>query len=173
MVEATTARTLLHDAPPQPLELALAARTARRRIVEAAGATTAVFEYPASVPDAPTFVLVHGFRGTHHGLLPVVAAMPEARFLAPDLPGFGESSPLPGGHSLDGYATWLRELLAAEDAGAAAIVLGHSFGSLIVARAAAAAGAAGELPAAAGAPPGRRPAMPRVRAGSAAARSCS
>lgn len=123
-----------------PLERALADRPVRVRSRSLAGSSTVVRGYPGAAADAPTIVLVHGFRGTHHGLLPVVAAMPEARFIAPDLPGFGESAPLPGRHSLDGYAAWLRELLDAEDAGAEAIVLGHSFGSLVVARDAAALG---------------------------------
>lgn len=97
------------------------------------GARTAIWEYGAN--DAPeTIVLVHGFRGTHHGLLSLVAAMPEVRFIAPDLPGFGESAVFAVEHSLDAYATWLRELLDALDPDARAVVLGHSFGSLVVAR---------------------------------------
>lgn len=104
---------------------------------------------------AVTIVLVHGFRGTHHGLLPVVAQFapgalpaesgdvpaasgdPDARgvrFIAPDLPGFGASSPLPTAHTLDAYAAWLEALLARVDPGGEAVVLGHSFGSLIVSR---------------------------------------
>lgn len=116
-----------------PLELALRGIpvTSRRRVI--AGAETAIWEYGPNDADT-TVVLVHGFRGTHHGLLSLVGAMPEVRFLAPDLPGFGESAPLPRRHDLDGYADWLAQLVAAEDAGGDAVVLGHSFGSLVVAR---------------------------------------
>ena len=36
-----------------------------------------------------TILAVHGFRGDHHGLEPVVAQMPDVRWIMPDLPGFG------------------------------------------------------------------------------------
>lgn len=107
-----------------------------------AGARTVWREWAASDPaaegpapdDAPTIVLVHGFRGTHLGLWPAAAQLPEARFIAPDLPGFGDSAPLPAGHGLDAYAAWLEALLAEVDPEGRAVVLGHSFGSLVVAR---------------------------------------
>ena len=56
------------------------------------GATTAYWVYGPE--DAETTVIaVHGFRGEHHGLEPVLAYLPEVRVVAPDLPGFGESAP--------------------------------------------------------------------------------
>lgn len=83
-----------------------------------------------------TVVLVHGYRGEHHGLEPVVAHLPGLRFIAPDLPGFGESSPLPRlAHDIDGYAEWLRAFVAALDLERPPIVLGHSFGSMVSAAA--------------------------------------
>ncbi|GGA56535.1 hypothetical protein GCM10011490_02970 [Pseudoclavibacter endophyticus] len=126
-------------------------RLARMRVADAAaqvaGSRTRYWSYEAGPDDATTtIVLVHGFRGTHHGLLPVVAQFapdsPHAagdrnqsiRFIAPDLPGFGESDPLPAGHSLDDYAAWLAAFLEHVDPAGSAVVLGHSFGSLIVAR---------------------------------------
>ena len=44
--------------------------------------------------------MVHGYRGDHHGLEPVIAAAADGvRIISPDLPGFGESTPLDGtGH---------------------------------------------------------------------------
>ena len=54
-----------------------------------AGGETAWWEY--GDPGSPTIVLVHGFRGDHHGLEPVVAKLPGYRFIAPDLPGFGDT----------------------------------------------------------------------------------
>lgn len=105
-----------------------------------AGAALRWWEYGPQ--DAPTtVVLVHGFRGTHHGLLPVVARFaddPSVRFVAPDLPGFGASDALPREHTLDAYAAWLRGFLDQLDPDRRAVVLGHSFGSLVVARDAAA-----------------------------------
>src|SRR5690606_5562532 len=77
-----------------------------------------------------TVIAVHGFRGDHHGLEPVLGFLPEARVIAPDLPGFGETSPLPGRtHDLDEYAGWLRDFAAAVAPGA--VILGHSFGSIV------------------------------------------
>ena len=81
----------------------------------------------------PRVLLVHGFRGDHHGLLGVAGALPQARFVIPDLPGFGKSVSLDARHDLENYGAWLREFVAT--AGEFDLVLGHSFGSLIVASA--------------------------------------
>lgn len=116
-----------------PLERALRDAPGDRTVIEIAGAPTAVWTYGPE-DAATTIVLVHGFRGTHHGLLSLVGAMPEVRFIAPDLPGFGESAPLPVPHTLDAYAAWLAAVLGEVDAAGRAVVLGHSFGSLVVAR---------------------------------------
>lgn len=97
------------------------------------GGTTVYWEYGPS-DAATTIVAVHGFRGEHHGLEPVLAFLPEARVIAPDLPGFGESEPLPGRtHDLDEYAGWLTDFAAAVAPGA--VILGHSFGSIVTAAA--------------------------------------
>jgi len=53
--------------------------------VDVDGTETAWWEYGPA--DAPVLVLVHGFRGDHHGLEPVVAQLPGFRFISPDLPG--------------------------------------------------------------------------------------
>ncbi|WP_105036757.1 alpha/beta fold hydrolase [Cryobacterium aureum] len=96
---------------------------------------------------ATTLVLVHGFRGDHHGLQLVVAELlngdpqtPALRILAPDLPGFGESAAFPDGvHSLAAYAGWIQGFLGVIAPTGRLVVLGHSFGSIVVAAAAAAA----------------------------------
>jgi pimeloyl-ACP methyl ester carboxylesterase len=97
------------------------------------GGITAYWVYGPS--DArTTIVAVHGFRGEHHGLEPVVAHLPGVRVISPDLPGFGETAPIPGRtHDLELYAQWLREFTAAVAPGA--VILGHSFGSIVVAAA--------------------------------------
>ncbi len=66
-------------------------------------------------PDAATTVVfLHGLRGDHHGLEPILAHLPGVRVVVPDLPGFGASAPLrAGAHDVAGYAAWTRELLAA------------------------------------------------------------
>lgn len=98
--------------------------------VDVLGGRTAYWVYgPADA--AVTVVAVHGFRGEHHGLEPVVAHLPGIRVISPDLPGFGETPPLPGArHDIDAYAHWLRDFVAAVAPGA--VILGHSFGSIVV-----------------------------------------
>jgi pimeloyl-ACP methyl ester carboxylesterase len=95
-------------------------------------------------PNATTtLVLVHGFRGDHHGLQLVVAELlgddanpADLRIVAPDLPGFGGSAPLPGGvHSLAAYVDWLQEFVHVLAPAGRLVVLGHSFGSIVVAAA--------------------------------------
>lgn len=79
-------------------------------------------------------VFLHGLRGDHHGLEPVVAHLGEGRVTVPDLPGFGASPPLRGSwHDIAGYAAWTRTLLAETGA---KILAGHSFGSIVAAAAA-------------------------------------
>lgn len=118
---------------PNPYAERLAAIPVERREVDVLGGRTAYWVYgPADA--AQTLVLVHGFRGDHHGLEPVVAHLDGIRLVSPDLPGFGETPPLPGvEHTIDAYARWLTAFVAAVAPGAP--VLGHSFGSIVVAAA--------------------------------------
>ncbi|RWR21306.1 alpha/beta hydrolase [Microbacterium enclense] len=114
---------------PNPYAPLLAAIPVARREAEILGSTTAYWIYGDDAA-ATTVVAVHGFRGEHHGLEPVVAHLPGIRVISPDLPGFGETAPLPGRtHDLDAYAEWLRAFVESEAPGA--IVLGHSFGSIV------------------------------------------
>ncbi len=104
-----------------------------RREVEVRGGVTAYWVYGPADADT-TIVAVHGFRGEHHGLEPVVAHLDGVRVISPDLPGFGETPPLPGvRHDLAAYAEWLRAFVGAVAPGA--VILGHSFGSIVVAAA--------------------------------------
>lgn len=115
---------------PHPYAAALAGIPVQRREVDVLGGVTAYWVYgPAEAVE--TIVAVHGFRGDHHGLEPVVAQLPDVRMVMPDLPGFGETAPIPDrAHDLDLYARWLREFAAAAAPGAT--LLGHSFGSIVV-----------------------------------------
>jgi len=101
-----------------------------------AGVDTAWWDFgPESRPV--DLVMVHGFRGDHHGLEPFVAALGAGiRVLIPDLPGFGATRAFAGTADIDAYAKWLSAFCAAHAPGAA--VLGHSFGSIVVAAARAA-----------------------------------
>ena len=75
------------------------------------GTETAWWEYGRA--EAPVLVLVHGLRGDHHGLEPVVAQLPGFRIIVPDLPGFGESAPLGRPHDIEGYTAWLAAFVGA------------------------------------------------------------
>ena len=115
-----------------PYADALARIPTRDRVLEVLGSQTHLVEYGPLDADR-TVVLVHGFRGDHHGLGPVVAQLPGIRFLAPDLPGFGTSEPLADRpHDIDGYVAWLDAFLSAAGVRGTAVLLGHSFGSIVV-----------------------------------------
>lgn len=114
-------------------------------VVSVSGTPTAYWTY-GSASARTVLVLVHGFRGEHHGLEPVVARLlaggADVRVIAPDLPGFGASPPMTAhAHDVEGYAAWLGEFLDALGVRGGAVVLGHSFGSIV-----AAAAVAGGLP---------------------------
>jgi pimeloyl-ACP methyl ester carboxylesterase len=119
-----------------PYSSLLAEISVERREADVLGGTTAYWVYGPADAQA-TIVAVHGFRGEHHGLEPVVAHLPGFRVISPDLPGFGETAPLPGRrHDLDAYAAWLTAFVAEVAPGA--VILGHSFGSIVVSAAVAA-----------------------------------
>jgi pimeloyl-ACP methyl ester carboxylesterase len=95
------------------------------------GSDSRYWEY-GDPTSATTVVVVHGFRGDHHGLEPVVAQLPGLHIIAPDLPGFGASTPLTEAqHDIGGYARWLRELVAGLGVQGRLVLLGHSFGSIV------------------------------------------
>lgn len=99
--------------------------------VVAAGTDTAYWEY-GDPRSSRVIIVIHGFRGEHHGLLPILAHLPEFRMIAPDLPGFGMTPAFPGAHSLEAYRTWLAAFVAALELPEPPIILGHSFGSIVV-----------------------------------------
>lgn len=110
----------------------MAPRVGVEHVVEVDGTTTHWWEYPAK-PTDPTIVMIHGFRGDHHGLQLIADALPEFRVVIPDLPVFGASSSwIDGSVSINGYGRWLRAFLSATST-ENAIVVGHSFGCLVVA----------------------------------------
>jgi pimeloyl-ACP methyl ester carboxylesterase len=117
-------------AATSPYEALLRRVPVREHTTTVLGSTTSWWEY--GDPDSrTTIVLVHGFRGDHHGLEPVVAHLDGYRLVAPDLPGFGESEPLAIAHDIPGYSAWLRGFVDAVVPGGRAIILGHSFGSIV------------------------------------------
>jgi pimeloyl-ACP methyl ester carboxylesterase len=118
-----------------PYAAQLAALPVREGRASVLGSLTRYWDY--GPPDAPlTMVVVHGFRGEHHGLEPVVAQLGGIRIIGPDLPGFGESTAMAAGsHDIAGYARWLVAFVAALDLPTPPVILGHSFGSIVAAAA--------------------------------------
>jgi pimeloyl-ACP methyl ester carboxylesterase len=107
------------------------------RDLQVLGSRVRYWEY-GTPESGPTIVVVHGYRGDHHGLEPVVKLLPDFHIVSPDLPGFGESTPMTEEpHSIEGYGEWLREFVA-ELGLTGEILLGHSFGSIVVSHAVAA-----------------------------------
>jgi len=99
------------------------------------GVRTAYFEYPETEPSRGTLILVHGYRGDHFGLAAIAGALPDYHIYIPDLPGFGDSAELPVEHSISNYAAWLQDFvdyIAVPNA----VVVAHSFGTLVTAKAA-------------------------------------
>lgn len=116
---------------PSPYQAKLDAIPIRRDEVEVLGSVTRYWTYGPE-DAATTVVIAHGYRGEHHGIEPIIAQLPGIRFIGPDLPGFGESTPLRGAdHSIEGYASWLAAFVRAVGLEGDAIILGHSFGSIV------------------------------------------
>lgn len=98
------------------------------------GVNTNYWFYPATTGDtkqAESLVLVHGYRGDHHGLESFAGGFTNFNVIAPDLPGFGTSDPLKVEHSLESYSSWLKSFLDALEL-KKPLVVGHSFGTLVV-----------------------------------------
>lgn len=93
--------------------------------------TTQYWEYGDSQSPIQ-LVMIHGFRGDHHGLEPIVAELgADVHVIIPDLPGFGVSDALPSPADIDSYSAWLTGFVNALHA-QNSVVLGHSFGSIVV-----------------------------------------
>lgn len=113
---------VLKSSAPDLMELA------RSRGTRSDVGNTATWQYPG---PGRTVILIHGFRGDHNGLSAIAGALRDHHVVIPDLPGYGKSPELTGEHNLENYAHWLTEFVTNfEDP----IVLGHSFGSLVVAK---------------------------------------
>lgn len=120
---------------PSPLlfSAGLEARTHGSEVV-LGGTRVAYWTYePVRVtPETRTILVIHGFRGDHHGLLRVADQLPEMRLIMPDLPGFGGSAAFVGAeHSVERYGRFISDFLEALGLGSDTVLLGHSFGSIV------------------------------------------
>ena len=112
---------------------ALEARTHAAEI-DLDGSAVAYWTYEPvqATAETRTILVIHGFRGDHHGLLRVADQLPEMRLIMPDLPGFGSSAAFVAGeHSVAQYGAFISSFMAALGLGPDTVLLGHSFGSII------------------------------------------
>lgn len=111
----------------------LSARTTAAT-VDVDGARIAYWTYEPvqPTPETRTILVIHGFRGDHHGLLRVVDHLPGHRLIMPDLPGFGRSAAFPdAAHDVPAYGKFISGLMTALELGPDTVLLGHSFGSIV------------------------------------------
>ena len=115
-----------------PFALRLDALETRNSRIRVDGVDTAYWEYGPEGAET-TVIFVHGFRGDHHGLEPIVAFMPtDVKCVIPDLPGFGETGDFPLEASISAYASWLTAFVSQVGRSNHTVVIGHSFGSIVV-----------------------------------------
>ena len=82
--------------------------------------------------SGPILVLLHGGYGSWmHFLKNVVELSKNFQVIVPDMPGFGESEPLPKVPNLDEYAQTLVDALSSLTNGSNYNIIGFSFGSAI------------------------------------------
>ena len=129
--------TVNPGASPAPAYLSpeLSARTSTSTVT-IDGGTVAYWTYEPlqETPETRTILVVHGFRGDHHGLLRVADHLPEMRIIMPDLPGFGRSEAfVRGPHSVERYGSFITDFMASRGLGPDTVLLGHSFGSIVAA----------------------------------------
>jgi len=77
-----------------------------------------------------SIVLLHGFPGSHGGLVDMANGFKDYRLIIPDLPTCGLSQPLSEKHNLENYSLWLSNFLKSLSINQT-IIIGHSFGSRI------------------------------------------
>lgn len=81
----------------------------------------------------PPIVVVHGFRGTHHGLEYIIKHLKDFHVIVPDLPGFGDSPAYDDKpHTIEQYAQSMNELVEHLEL-TSPVILGHSMGTVVAA----------------------------------------
>lgn len=101
----------------------------RSRVATVMGIRTSWLE--AGPPDAPPIVMLHGLGATNASLLPCLVDLArDHRVIAPDLPGFGQTSAPSASYSPAWFAAWV-EALQREVGARRAVLLGNSLGGRI------------------------------------------
>lgn len=105
-------------------------RTTEPHTLQILGSTVNYWIFHEDKPH--TIVMIHGFRGTNHGLHDIIRALPQYKIIIPDLPGFGQSTPMTEArHDIEGYGEFVRQFIAKLSLPEKPTLLGHSFGSIV------------------------------------------
>jgi pimeloyl-ACP methyl ester carboxylesterase len=100
-----------------------------KQSIEICGSSVKYWTFNPGKPQ--TIVMIHGFRGTHHGLQLIIDNLADFTIIIPDLPGFGESTPMKTcSHDINGYTQFLSQFIK-QVAPLKPALLGHSFGSIV------------------------------------------
>lgn len=79
-------------------------------------------------PRRDPVIVLHGLGGDHHGLRAFLQAIPAVDVVELDLPGFGQSAPMSGRHTIINYAAVVEELRVRLGLDSVNLV-GHSLGA--------------------------------------------
>ena len=72
-----------------------------------------------------TIIMIHGYRGTHHGLARIAEELGDQyNLIIPDIPGFHKGERLDD-YSLDSYVAWLYRFVTEQKLATPPILLGH------------------------------------------------
>jgi pimeloyl-ACP methyl ester carboxylesterase len=95
------------------------------------GSEPSQWNYWRSESDhADNLVVLHGLGGDHEGSREIISGVRGVNIIAPDLPGYGASAPLPVPHTLENYAAALEKFRT--DLGLEEFhLVGHSLGASI------------------------------------------
>ena len=69
------------------------------------------FYWEKNPAQKKVIVLLHGFPGTHDGMIDLASKLGNYRMIIPDLPACGMSDCLEGKHNLKNYTEWLKDFL--------------------------------------------------------------
>jgi pimeloyl-ACP methyl ester carboxylesterase len=85
------------------------------------------------VGEGPPAIFVHGWGLTSRAYADAIEALAKSgtRVIAPALPGFGKSAPLPGALTWERLAWWMKQLLEHIGIEEPAFFIGHSFGGAV------------------------------------------
>lgn len=79
--------------------------------------------------STPALIFIHGFRGSHLGLTPIMRFLQDYQIYAPDLPPFGNAGTLEE-YTSDTYADYVIHFIRQQKL-IQPILIGHSMGSII------------------------------------------